>query len=96
MVLFLLIIASSGGKVSCINSKTAQPIDTEFGVPRIFRGEFFIYIVGLSWNCHWRAVMYLFFIDCCFSIASCLCDAILFLLNELYMTIQYAIKCSSA
>ena len=29
----LLITASSGRKSSCINLKTAQPIDTEFGVP---------------------------------------------------------------
>ena len=33
MVIFLLITASSGRKLSCINLKTAQPIDTEFGVP---------------------------------------------------------------
>ena len=88
MVIFLLITASSGRKLSCINSKTAQPIDTEFGVPPIFRGEDFIHVLGLSWNCHWRAVIYLFFIPGCFSIASCSCDAILFLLNKLYMTIQ--------
>ena len=71
MVIFLLITVSSGRKLSCINLKTAQPIDTEFGVPHIFRGEDFIYVLGLSWNCHRRAVIYLFFIDCCFSIASC-------------------------
>ena len=38
VVIFLLITASSGKKFSCINSKTAQPIDTEFGVPPHFQG----------------------------------------------------------
>ena len=33
LVIFLLITASSGRKLSCNNLKTAQPIDTEFGVP---------------------------------------------------------------
>ena len=38
MVIFLLITASSDRKLSCINSKIAQPIDTEFGVPPPFSG----------------------------------------------------------
>ena len=38
VVIFLLITASSGRKFSCINSKTAQPIDTEFGIPPHFQG----------------------------------------------------------
>ena len=35
--LYLFITASSGKKLSCINSKTAQPMDTEFGVPPHFQ-----------------------------------------------------------
>ena len=39
--------------------------------------------------------MYLFFIDCCFSVASCLCDAVVLLLNgstynsEQYITVVF-------
>ena len=60
MVIFYSLLPLVVNSSVALTQKLLNQLTQNLVHPRIFRGEGFIDVLGLSWNCHCRAVIYLF------------------------------------